>query len=213
LALRGPARSINGGVECITLDNNNLTYSPYDRFIGRATTNSFTLRGNNILFSNDLKGKSVNISFTASPLIPVPLSDCKVISGVYNNTLSFTGTLQLASTYAIITALGDIIEARAILSSANSTSISLVSLSEAPIVGDYICPAGSTCILPIPDSYKGALAQFTAYDIFKSLGDFESAKSSFDNGAQVLQNLQKLVNNRSEGPVLKIKQGLFGRRR
>lgn len=214
LKVQLPSLSINGGVDAILSNNNQLSYFPLQTFIGKEVQNAFTFKGNFIEFSNDMVGKSITIMFTYAPLQPVKSTSCATITQINDatNTLTFSSAFVPDAVNTIVSTLGDIKQEDATKISYTSATVRLSSVNSSVVVGDYFCPHLSSCVLSIPPVYKSALSQFVAHDIFKSLGDFESAKACLDNASQMIISAQKLISNRAEGKKTKVRQSLFGRR-
>ena len=68
-----------------------------------------------------------------------------------------------------------------------------------PGVGDYICPAGFSCIAQIPQEFYPVLAQATAVAYLESSGDLQKQQVAAGTLGRMMQAALKLISNRLEG--------------
>lgn len=71
--------------------------------------------------------------------------------------------------------------------------------------GLYICPAGTTCIIPLPDLVSPLLAQRTAVAVMDAIGDREASQRMADIADNMEAELSTTIGERVEGEPQKVR--------
>jgi hypothetical protein len=65
--------------------------------------------------------------------------------------------------------------------------------------GLYLCPAGTTCVIPLPDALSGLLAQHAAIGVLNAIGDVEAVDRVSRVAEQMTARVLPLISERIEG--------------
>lgn len=159
---------------------------------------------------------TLRISYVRAPSTLISPSSCTVVSGLtigaVNLTASHAGTLASGSWDFVLLSNGDTLgdSVATVVTSVGSTTFANTGLS--PLFaqvqaeatryaaeGVYLCPAGTTCVLPLPDAVSPLLAYRAAISMMQGIGDIENAGRTERIADAMEQQLVPLLSERIEG--------------
>lgn len=124
-------------------------------------------------------GYLLRVRYPRQPARLIPVSECAIITAVGGSTVTATS----AQTILGATATVDIVQGRPHcdvlgmdLSASISSNTVTVSVPTGVLAGDYVTPAGSTCVPPLPESLWPVLVDLTAARIASTGVDLELAQ-------------------------------------
>lgn len=165
-----------------------------------APTSSMTLRFSYVRASPSLADISTCTAVTALTV------------GATNLTASHAGTLAAGNYDFVMTSNGDSLgdDVATVVTSVGSTTFANSQLSpmfaqvqaEATryaAEGIYLCPSGTTCIVPLPDAVSPLLAFRAALGVMQAIGDTEGAARAEVIADRMEQQIVPLLSERIEG--------------
>lgn len=164
---------------------------------------------------------TLEITFPASPNDLVVTTSCAKITAVSSDATNGKFTVNTDLTASLVTGqYVDFLKAtppfklwryRSAITAISSTEID-VALTDVvngasvitPVVGDYICPSGSSNIPQIPIAYHPVLSQAVVVRLMESLGDAAKLASAKQTLQELRADAFKLVRNRDENSLKKV---------
>lgn len=147
---------------------------------------------------------TLRISYVRTPSSLVTTATCLRVTGIDVNTGNWTvsGTTGVGPWDIILQSNGDSFADGIAASVVSPTVFNLLPYSQMPrfvntaaetqryiAEGLWTCPAGSTCIVPLPDILSALLAQRTAVGVMNAIGDAEGV----DRASAVLERMEREV--------------------
>lgn len=153
-------------------------------------TNGFYLQGLQIGFPSDFTA-DLKLLYPIRPSLLVPVSSCRVVQSVSDPSIVMVTANALFTSSTEL----DIVDGRTgriraidvIPTVVDGQTVTFSTLPEGIKVGDYICLAGQTCVLPPPDGLVPFLAQLVANQILQSV----NAMDAYNVGLTKLKDLDR----------------------
>lgn len=161
-------------------------------------------------------GMTLRFTYVRTPPSLADISTCTAVTaltvGATNLTASHSGTLAAGSYDFVMVSNGDTLgdSVPTVTPSVGSTTFANAAMSpmfaniqaEATRYvseGLYLCPAGTTCILPLPDALSSLLVYRTAVNFMLAIGDVEAAGRTAALADSMEAQLVPLLSERIEG--------------
>lgn len=165
-----------------------------------APTASMTLRFTYVRAPPSLAAVSTCTAATALTIGAVQLTVSHagtLTAGNYDFILTSNGDSLGDSVATIVTALGS----TTFLNSQLSPMFAQVQAEATRYAaeGVYLCPAGTTCIVPLPDSASSLLAYRAAANVLHAIGDMDAGARCAKAGDLMEQQIVPLLSERIEG--------------
>lgn len=159
---------------------------------------------------------TLRFSYVRTPPTLAALSTCTAVTGLTTAAVQLTathaGTLAAGNYDFVMVSNGDTLgdSVATIVTSVGSTTFLNSQMSpmfanvqaEATryvAEGLYLCPAGTTCIIPLPDAVSSLLAYRSAVNFLQAIGDTEAAGRTAAVADSMEQQLVPLLSERIEG--------------
>lgn len=163
---------------------------------GNSGPSAYSLEGDKMYLypPTSAPGLTVRVEYDRRPSRYVLTADCGVVSSVTDTTVTAPGGTFSASTTV------DVVQANPpcdilIDSAAASYALNIFTFTSASTVGagialgDYVCPYGYTCVLPLPDVLHLALIDLTVAVIKSESKDYDRALSLREEVASYMPGL------------------------
>lgn len=159
---------------------------------------------------------TLRLSYVRAPSSLAALSTCTAVTaltaGSPNITATHTGTLSAGSYDFVLVANGDSLgdSVPTVTPAVGSTTFAASNMSAAfqnlsgecaryTAEGLYLCPAGTTCIVPLPSNLSTLLSQWAAVGVCSAIGDFEASARHERLAVAMEEQLVPLLSERIEG--------------
>jgi hypothetical protein len=168
------------------------------------------------IFPQPTSAMTFRISYVRTPSPFALVSTCTQATGFIAGTPQFTaqhaGTLVGATWDFVMLSNGDSLgdSVPAVIPSVGSTTFTASAMSPmfinatAELVryrdeGVYFCPAGTSCIVPLPDMASSLLAYHAAINLQQAIGDLEASTRTERIAQRMTEQLLPLLSERIEG--------------
>lgn len=174
-----------------------------------STPDAFYLRGDSIVLSPTPSSTSntLRVYYSSAPGALVETTACAVISAINTSTnvISVTtipSTWVTGNSFDLIQATGSHspLSIDNVSTSVSGTDITLPSLPTGLAVGDYVCLAGESCLIQLPNDVRPILATLVAAEMLISMNQPNGEKLLAKGMARLVQSL-KLITPRVSGEV------------
>ena len=145
-------------------------------------------------------GYTMRIRYPRQPARLVPVTSCAPITAVGGSTVTATSAATILGSTATVDIVQGVPPSDVLgmdLSASCSGSTVTVAVPSGTAVGDYVTPAGSTCVPPCPESVWPALVSGTALRVVRAFGDAEGVARLSEEHAQTMVQVRNIIEPRS----------------
>lgn len=189
------------------LDITNLFSSTSSSYRVQIKKNGFYVKNNNVVMypGPTVTQNIINLEYYMRPNTCVDPSTCGVITAIGTNTLFLSSVPANITTATLVdyVKVSPGFECTAIdqtISTIVGTTLTMASpIPSSVSVGDYVCPATTTCIVQVPKELLPLLSQYVTVRILSSQGDLQATQQAIAELAKLEENAQMMIAPRIMG--------------
>ena len=168
------------------------------------------------VFPQPTASMTFRITYVRSPPPLALVSTATLVTGLtigaVQLTASHAGTLAAGNWDFVLLSNGDSLGDRVATVATNVGSTTFLNSQLSPmfaqvqaeatryaVEGVYLCPTGTTCVVPVPDMVSGLLAYHAAINLQQAIGDLEASQRTERIAQRMTEQLLPLLSERIEG--------------
>jgi hypothetical protein len=137
----------------------------------------------------------------------VPTTSCAIVTGSTVSTITATSAQTILGSSATV----DVVRGtpngnpRGMdLSATIAVNAITIATPTGTAAGDYVCIAGTTCVLPMPQSLWEVIVLATSVDVLDAIGDTDARDAVQEKLSQAYSEARALLSPRSRGATPKV---------